>query len=541
MKTMKNILSMKLMSLLVMFVMVAFSSCTEDEDGVVEPTFPELKELSGEVGQTLDIAFTANVDWKLTSSAAWCKFVNGDFLETTASGKAGDQTLKVQISDESLNYETDDVAELSLTMGDKTQVIYKITRGKREYQNLVVTDADGNEVTAESGIVIKGNTLSIVYTSLKAEAEAGTQIGVECPDWLTMNYNSTTGYYDFTFNTDKTTNGGLDFRNPYSDNSSVITFLTDDAETAQTDKVRKISIPVSYEGFDKRTLIVSSPYMNVTVSYDGKANVNGVEMATLNSEITAFKNDFEIVVGTQTQKTVGGGTVYEYDFSAGVNWLHVTKNASNVSISFDENTTQSARNVIVMALPRELAEEGKANYNAYLLDETGDIKSSLNTFILLAAEQDGTVVAEEEISFICRAVDTGEGLMSWGDSGMNDLNAVKINDSSLLSSIKAQYPGLTTKNIWSISITADRSEYMSFMPFIFEAVGRGTGQTLTHLTTSTTVTCSSDELHGTIGTKLGTEDIYGLAIGGTIDDYYDIALKNSDGSIAAFCRIELAK
>lgn len=126
---MKN-MTMRLIGALALVLMVAFNSCKEDE-GVITPQFPELKEVAGQPGEILEIAFSANLDWSIQSNAAWCKFVNGDFTEATALGKAGDQTLKVQISEANWNYQTDDLAELTLTIGEKSQVIYKITRPKK--------------------------------------------------------------------------------------------------------------------------------------------------------------------------------------------------------------------------------------------------------------------------------------------------------------------------------------------------------------------------------------------------------------------------
>lgn len=561
MKTMKN-MPMRLIGALALVLMVAFNSCKKDE-GVITPQFPELKEVTCEVNDELDITFNANLDWSIQSSAAWCKFVGEFTEETTASGKAGEQTLKIRVSDDSWNYQTEDVAELTLKMMDATQVIYKITRGKKEYQDLVVVDSEGNKV-GES-IAIKGNTGSVTYTSFKATAERGVKVGVKYPEWLIMTYNSASGYYDFTFNTDKKTNGGLDFREPYDGGQSFITFVTEDAETAETDKIRKVMIPVSYEGFDKETVLIEPTYMNIKVSYDGKVTVDEQEQTKLTSEITAYNNEFGVVIGTQTTEEVNGEKIFVYDFSKAVNWVKVTseENSSEINIEFTENivtgnddsgdgtstysesatSTVGSRSAIAFVLPKKIYDEAKSDFNAYILDETtGDIKSSLNTFILFTAEQDAIVEAEDEISFICRAFDMGEGLMSFKDCFMENLVSEKIEDTELLAEIKSQYTGLTTTNMWSITLSGDYAENIKYMPFIFEAVGRGTGQIIYSLSQSvSTVTCSEDKKQGQISDKYGYVDVYGVAISGTISDYYDIALKNEDGTIASFCRIKIIK
>lgn len=555
---------MRLISALALVLMVAFNSCKKDE-GVITPQFPELKEVTCEVNDELDITFNANLDWSIQSSAAWCKFVNGgEFTETTASGKAGEQTLKIQISDDSWNYQTEDVAELTLKMMDATQVIYKITRGKKEYQDLVVVDSEGNKV-GES-IAIKGNTGSVTYTSFKATAERGVKVGVKYPEWLIMTYNSASGYYDFTFNTDMETNGGLDFREPYDGGQSFITFVTEDAETAETDKIRKVMIPVSYEGFDKETVLIEPKYMNIKVSYDGKVTVDEQEQTKLTSEITAYNNEFEVVIGTQTTEEVNGEKIFVYDFSKAVNWVKVTseENSSEINIEFTENivtgnddsgdgtstysesatSTVGSRSAIAFVLPKKIYDEAKSDLNAYILDvETGDIKSSLNTFILFTAEQDAKTVAEKDISFVSRFVNMEGYLMDTKSNMGFSFKSIKITDESELSSIKESYSDLTTDNIWKIEVTLELSEAFKEMPFIFEALGRGTGQVMTNLTNSELVNCENEKIYGNqyVQEVGGLVEIKGIAISGTITDYYDIALKNVDGTIASFCRIKIIK
>ena len=125
MKTMKN-MPMGLVGTLALVLMLVFNSCEKNET-VITPEFPELKNETRQAGETFDITFNANLEWSIKSSAAWCKFINGQFSEVTTSGKAGEHTLKVQISDANWNYQSDDVAELTLTLGEESQVIYKIT------------------------------------------------------------------------------------------------------------------------------------------------------------------------------------------------------------------------------------------------------------------------------------------------------------------------------------------------------------------------------------------------------------------------------
>lgn len=428
---MKNLkkMSVKFYLMLALSAVAVLAGCKDDEE-VVTPQFPELKEQTVTLTETtdengnnvfsasLDITFSANLDWTLKSDAAWCRFVNGEFKETTASGKAGDQTLKVEISDESWNYTSADVAQITLSMASQEQVIYKITRGTREYQNLVVTNEAGDiSYSSSTPLEIKGNNTNVVTTSLRASAEAGMEIGLQYPEWLTMSINQETGAYDFTFNTESEN----DIRYPIENTGDVISFYTSDAETAETDKVRRIDIPVSYEGFDKRSLVIQPAHNGLSVDADGTINIEEGQVQSVSSTITANSNDFVILKGLQTKQydnpeNPNLGFSYTYDFgeNANIGWIEVSEptDAGVVTLSVKENETEEDREAIVVLLPRALADEYKANYNDYLLiaegdvdDEgnplgnVGDLKPEFNTFTMASLTQEGKK-DESSVSFV---------------------------------------------------------------------------------------------------------------------------------------------
>ncbi|MDE6163078.1 MAG: hypothetical protein K2F98_06120, partial [Bacteroides sp.] len=148
--------------ILAMMCMVAFASCSDDEKEGVNITFPELKEETHVVGDEIEISFNAPVDWQLTSKAAWCKFVNGDFEDATTSGKAGDQTVTAKIFGDGQDYINDNTTEITLKMDGKEQVIYRIIRSKKVFSGLTiksVPEAEGEEeveYSVEKPIVVKG-------------------------------------------------------------------------------------------------------------------------------------------------------------------------------------------------------------------------------------------------------------------------------------------------------------------------------------------------------------------------------------------------
>lgn len=575
---MKNLkkMSVKFYLMLALSAVAVLAGCKDDEE-VVTPQFPDLKEQTVTLTETtdengnnvfsasLDITFSANLDWTLKSDAAWCRFVNGEIKETTASGKAGDQTLKVEISDASWNYTSADVAQITLSMASQKQVIYKITRGTREYQNLVVTNEAGDiSYSSSTPLEIKGNNANVVTTSLRASAEAGMEIGLQYPEWLTMSINQETGAYDFTFNTES----GEDIRYPKTNSGDVISFYTSDAETAETDKVRRIDIPVSYEGFDKRALVIQSAHNGLSVDADGTINTEEGQKQSVSSTITANSNDFVILKGLVEKYELPdisdgeGGMIdqsfaYRYDFEQELNWVEVTQPTTDgvVTLSVKANDSEEEREAIVVLLPKALVDEYGTNYNDYLLIREGDVdsegnpltagdlKSEFSTFVMASLTQAKKNVAQEEISFISRAIDGGGTLMSYSDVGLSNIESVKI-ESSELESIKSEYADLAdVSNVWKIVIPKDIYEMglVSGMPIIIEAVGRGDGQTMSNLSTDSGITCSEDKRQGSlwIQSEMSNVDIYGLSISGTLTDHYDIVVKNSDGTIASFCRLEL--
>lgn len=477
---MKNLkkMSVKFYLMLALSAVTVLAGCKDDEE-VVTPQFPDLKEQTVTLTETtdengnnvfsasLDITFSANLDWTLKSDAAWCRFVNGEIKETTASGKAGDQTLKVDISDAGWNYTSADVAQITLSMASQKQVIYKITRGTREYQNLVVTNEAGDiSYSSSTPLEIKGNNANVVTTSLRASAEAGMEIGLHYPEWLTMSINQETGAYDFTFNTESEN----DIRYPIENTGDVISFYTSDAETAETDKVRRIDIPVSYEGFDKRALVIQSAHNGLSVDADGTINIEEEQVESVSSTIIANSNDFEILKGLQTKKyddpenpNLGFSYTYDFDTNINLDWIEVSEPTDDgvVTLSVKANDTEEDREAIVVLLPRALAEECGTNYNDYLLiadgdvddegnplDNVGDLKPEFNTFTMASLTQEGKK-DESSVSFVGSVPGAG---MSFDD--------VTSNFGSGYASINpSEDASVDTDNVYEITICGELLGY----------------------------------------------------------------------------------
>lgn len=342
---MKN-MPMRLIGALALVLMVVFNSCKED-DGVITPVFPELKETSGQPGDTLEIAFNANLDWSILSSKGWCKFVNGEFPEITASGKAGEQSLKVAISNTDWNYQTNDEAELKLTMMDMSQVIYKVTRAKKEYQNLTITDEAGNVYNAQNRLTIKGSGLrdvvaDSVYTIVKASADM--QVGlISYPNWLYAQ-NMGDGVFRFIFDKGKQDIHGKDpiFSFDGEENDKIV-FATKDYidGNVETDKIRMVEVPVDYEGLKDNYVEFEDNYeggrypTELYVSIDGSSFaskiMNGMTgqmekgesfYGPLETNITARNNEYHVFIVSQSKEVAPNRYEYStYDFEKNVDWI----------------------------------------------------------------------------------------------------------------------------------------------------------------------------------------------------------------------------
>lgn len=409
MKTLKG-MPMRLLYALALVFMVAFNSCTEEES-VITPEFPDLKEETYEAGEEYDITFSANLDWSIKSSAAWCKFVNGEFSETTATGKAGEQTLKIQVlADESWNYDTDDVAELTLTMGEMSQVIYKITRPKKPITEAQITDAEGNVYNSENPIVVKGGepgTPEFITINVVSEFNVGL-VAEDIPDWVLLQAKGD-GVYEVAFNENNTSGKDIKYQIGVDEKYYLPFVVNYNGETVRTD------IPVCYEGMDAN-FISFSPYYNSlhTVSKDGKTitasqGVSGNEEVVyegeLSSVVVARNDDYEVVKFVQKGDYVeypGMDPVFypsdfELDNGTNLNWINVTKDADKISFSFDANESDSQiRSALVYLLPRALYDSLKDNLKTLVDWETS---SSYEGYVILNVLQDYEVPAAPSVSF----------------------------------------------------------------------------------------------------------------------------------------------
>lgn len=552
--------SMSLIIVLAMMIMTAFTACSDDDnEGNKTVVFPELANISSAAGETTELSFEASADWELSSNAGWCKFQNGEFLESLIYGKAGKQTVTIMTSADGQNYNEDAVAEITLKMGNASQVIYKVTRAKREYADLVVSDEAGNIYDRTHPLTIKGNTAtSPVYTVIKAQAESGVKIGFTNPEWLSYVIDEKAGTYQFTFNTANTS--GLNPKYPITGNSYTLTFVTEDATTAKTDKVRKVEIPVVYEGLQRDAIGISPTYLNALASVTGKelSDDTGI-LEQMQSTVTVYNDEFETVIFAATKKINDEGEEeFTYDFNTTVDWLHaVTGTGSNkdkVTVTADTNRETAERAATVMIFPKAVYDEIKGDWAGNLIDEsTGDIKASYAGNIMTSITQEGWQEQGERIGFQALFMYAYD----YDQTGFRNIKdffegtVIKFED--LKNSDGVGDYNVTKNNVWKAIIPKSLLKRFDEVgepghgpgKVIFEPVDAATDQEVTEKTSYTDI--SSEKMAGQAWSQDARKilRISGLGISfdntsyETYDNNYQLVVKGENDEILALCIVEV--
>lgn len=471
---MKN-MPMRLIGALALVLMVVFNSCEKNET-VITPEFPELKNETRQAGETFDITFNANLEWSIKSSAAWCKFINGQFSEVTTSGKAGEHTLKVQISDANWNYQSDDVAELTLTLGKESQVIYKITRPRKLFTDMQITDREGNVYNYDTPIIVKGGELEkpkYITINVVSDFQIGL-ISEEIPDWVLLEAQGD-GVYNVAFKEENSLGKSIKYSIGVEEN-----FYLPFAVNFNGDIITA-NIPVCYEGMDENYISFSPIYNSIhNVSKDGKTitasqGVSGTEEVVYKNELPSVvvsrNDDYETVMFVQKggyEEVPGMGSVffptgYELNDGNNLKWISIEQDAENISFSFAANESDSdIRSALVYLLPRALYESLKDNFMVLVNDDT---YSAYERYVILNVLQDCKVPAAPSVSFKGYFyMDDGNGLQSFAD-GPGEIvkkKPEKPNGSDYIAAFEKFYLDMATIYLEVLEFSSDMT--ISFSP-----------------------------------------------------------------------------
>lgn len=409
MKTL-NLKRMNWIMALAMMLGVMFVSCSDDNDngGVDTPVFPALQEMNCAAGESIELSFDANMDWQLSSNAAWCKFVNGEFTETLTSGKAGDgQKVQVAVSADGQNYDEDAVAEITMTMGEKSQVVFKITRAKKEYVDLTVTNEDGTITYGESQpLTIKGSGLrdipsDSIFTVVYANADM--TVGIESvPEWLKV-FNDGNGRFRLIFDKAK----GVSNLNSFGTEAGhKIVFATED-------KKSRVEIPLAYEGL-KMESISLTPVGNSGTGVGLSVNADGTEFfletsdglsgetsreeygSELKTAVSVRNTDYHVLVVGQTKATAPNmAEYYTYDVEQNMDWVHLSESGDEISLTVDPLGEEAARGALVMVF----SEDFWTSIETDSVAKYGDLKTALFGQEVVASLDNGEQIMGDIVKF----------------------------------------------------------------------------------------------------------------------------------------------
>lgn len=464
-----NLKSMSWIMALAMMFIVSFTGCSDD-DGENAPgekiEFPTLQEATCNADGTITISFKATVDWKLTSNAGWCKFVDGEFTQSSITGKAGEQTITAKISGDGQNYSDDNVAEITLTLGEKEQVIYKITRPKKVFNGLTIKDENGNVYNTENPIIIKGSgyeKIDVVYTTILTESEFEVGISTsENPDWIKVE-NKGEGKFNLTFNNDNTE--GIDPK--YSISTEKGHKLVFGVQTTNEGLIN-VSVPVAYEGLKENVLLFKPEYINaLTVNPEGtvftetsSGSMEGTEGVKyenqLSSTITVRDDKFHVLKITEIKTPAMGTYFYTYDVTQEPDWVTIVEEGTKLTLTVTALPEGAElRGAAILVIPEVIWNKIKdTDLQATLFTRDSDngvpmdyLNDEYTDYIWTHFTQEPK---NEEIEIILKGFYTNKKITDWTTVKEEDLIPFDNNDQTISIS---EYPGQMASIAWNASFS----------------------------------------------------------------------------------------
>lgn len=464
-----NLKSMSWIMALAMMFIVSFTGCSDD-DGENTPgekiEFPTLQEATCNADGTITISFKATVDWKLTSNAGWCKFVDGEFTQSSITGKADEQTITAKISGDGQNYSDDNVAEITLTLGEKEQVIYKITRPKKVFNGLTIKDENGNVYNTENPIIIKGSgyeKIDVVYTTILTESEFEVGISTsENPDWIKVE-NKGEGKFNLTFNNDNTE--GIDPK--YSISTEKGHKLVFGVQTTNEGLIN-VSVPVAYEGLKENVLLFKPEYINaLTVNPEGtvftetsSGSMEGTEGVKyenqLSSTITVRDDKFHVLKITEIKTPAMGTYFYTYDVTQEPDWVTIVEEGTKLTLTVAALPEGAElRGAVILVIPEVIWNKIKdTDLQATLFTRDSDngapmdyLNDEYTDYIWTHFTQEPK---NEEIEIILKGFYTNKEITDWTTVKEEDLIPFDNNDQTISIS---EYPGQMASIAWNASFS----------------------------------------------------------------------------------------
>ena len=401
------------------------SACSEDngkDTSDPTPVFPDMAILNIPAGETsCNVSFTPNMDWTVSiptdaETSKWFSLSDGVVETSSISGKASTEpvTLYVTTTDEEV-YDQTPTCEVMLTMGGQTQVIAKVTRqnAAREfdiYLSGFQTDEGTQEVidfsfeysetpvakyTESTPEVAPEGAPELIWFTGKTgymqvfKAESNFEWLASTSDWLTFTPRPLEGEYivtaDFAKITEQEINGAIGMIDFYDKNIDPATDPGNNAHNRYCFVLPNLT-KVVRNGSGAATAAFSFNAEGYAVDSNGTVSEEKSSTGSLYSA-----KDVVFYIGEKKGEWYYGYEASQHDWVTIADSWDETGSAFQlhdytVSVKANEGET---REVLVIALPKALAEKiSDPNMDLFNTEGT-DIKEEYKQYVFATIEQEG--------------------------------------------------------------------------------------------------------------------------------------------------------
>lgn len=489
------------------------SACSEDngkDTSDPTPVFPDMATLNIPAGETsCNVSFTPNMDWTVSiptdaETSEWFKLSDGVVETSSISGKASTEPVTIQVITTNQDvYDETPSCEVSLTMGGQTQVIAKVTRQTAarefdiylsgfqtdegtqeafdfsfEYSETPVakyTESSAPEVAPEGAPELIWFTGKTGYMQV-FKAESNFEWLASTPDWLTVTARPQKGEYfvtaDFAQITEQEINGAIGMIDFYDRN--IDPTATDPGNNAHNRYcfVLPDLTKVVRNGSGAATAAFSFNAEGYAVDSNGTVSEEKSSTGSLYSA-----KDVVFYIGEKKDKWYYGYEASQHDWVTIADSWDETGSAFQlhdytVSVKANEGKT---REVLVIALPKALAEKiTDPNFDLFNTEST-DVKEEYKQYVFATIEQEGEGGSEGGVTVAMADIEMYNGLAAEGYVLFEDLtnvdpgtdkdvaeNAGEIEMGAKLYRLTYNIADLSTEMFLPLTITGSYSNYDSY-------------------------------------------------------------------------------
>ena len=380
---------------------VVFSATSCDQaESTPDPVFPDLVEKTVAAGETVELSFNANQAWTVSIPAAeagaYFRLTDGSTQSFAVKGEAGDHTVSVVVIGKP-DFENHGLT-VSMTMGDRTEVIAKITLPANE-RYLSVSGAVFNEDKTDFAA---GEDGSYEYEQIAADSE----IELIWPASISLADNPYRNYMLVDSSVEWAVSEKTDWINlsPASGSAGqTVVEISCNLSDLSLEKGEDLtgSFTVSGEGVSPTALkvraasacgltrFVGIPEDKVLAFdadgiYQGQGGMGPFYGNVVSGEPFMYcYSDMPYVV----KEVSGRNSIFDIadDWNAGQS---AGLQIRDFSISMTENTSEEARSAQLLAIPESVSNSIGGIFN--LIDQdSGEIKAEYRQYIIATCEQEG--------------------------------------------------------------------------------------------------------------------------------------------------------